>query len=330
MRRVVSVTHKGRIRAERLWNIMNKKVILAVLAVAIILTVAFVSIWSGRNSKNSEKNINLYFLNEAASSIEQEERKIAYDNADELPGLVLENLLKGPQSKKLRAIAGKNTKVLGTYYNESNLTVDFSKEFLSGDSAKNMLSVYAMVRTLCQIDKIGGVMVTVEGQQVMAADGSLIGFMSNSDINLESDTYTTDSKNIVLYFADKNGKSLVKEVRTIKITDTRPIENYIVSELIKGPVNKELSSVLTSDTELISAETNNGTCHVTFKNFIEKNLSDPTSDKSALAVYSVVNSLTSLNEVNSVRFLFEGKTAEMVGTFDFSQVFEENKKIIKQ
>ena len=193
-----------------------------------------------------------------------------------------------------------------------------------------MLSVYALVRTLCQLDKIGGVMVTVEGQQVMAADGSLIGFMSNSDINLESDTYTTDSKNIVLYFADKNGKSLVKEVRTIKITDTRPIESYIVSELIKGPVNKELSSVLTSDTELISAETNNGTCHVTFKNFIEKNLSDPTSDKSALAVYSVVNSLTSLNEVNSVRFLFEGKTAEMVGTFDFSQVFEENKKIIKQ
>lgn len=308
---------------------MNKKIFFVVIFAFIAAAVAVISIFGGKSGKESEKKIKLYFLNDAASSIEAEERTIGYNDGDELLERVLQDILKGPESGKKQAIAGKGTKVLGKYFDETKLTVDFSEEFLSGDNTKNMLSVYAVQRTLCQLDKISGVMVTVCGQPIKAADGNPIGFMSNSDINLESDTYTTDSKSIVLYFADKNGTGLVKEVRTIKITDTRPIESYIVSELIKGPVNKDLSPVLTSDTELISAETSKGTCHVTFKNFIEKNLSDPASDKSMLAVYSVVNSLTALDGVGSVRFLFEGKTAEMVGAFDFGSVFEENKKLIK-
>ena len=308
---------------------MNKKILLVILSAAVILTAVIAGIFAGKDKDVQTKNLNMYFLNEKGSSIVAENRKINYHDNDELLSAAIESLLKGPSDNKNLAIAGKNTRVLSTVLDESNLTVDFSGEFLQDDSTKNMLSVYAVVRTLCQIDKITSVMVTVEGKPVKAADGNLIGFLTNSDINLESDTYTTDSKNIVLYFADKDGKNLVKEVRTIKITDTRPVESYIISELIKGPVNKDLTATLTSDTELISAETTNGTCHVTFKNFIDKNLSDPNSDKSALAVYSVVNSLTSLNNVESVRFLFEGKTAEMVGPFNFGEVFTENKKIIK-
>lgn len=308
---------------------MNKKILLVILSAAVIVTAVIAGIFAGKDEDVQTKNLNMYFLNEKGSSIVAENRKINYHDNDELLSAAIESLLKGPSDNKNLAIAGKNTRVLNTVLDESNLTVDFSGEFLQDDSTKNMLSVYAIVRTLCQIDKITSVMVTVEGKPVKAADGSLIGFLTNSDINLESDTYTTDSKNIVLYFADKDGKNLVKEVRTIKITDTRPVESYIISELIKGPVNKDLTATLTSDTELISAETTNGTCHVTFKNFIDKNLSDPNSDKSALAVYSVVNSLTSLNNVESVRFLFEGKTEEMVGPFNFGEVFTENQKIIK-
>lgn len=307
---------------------MNKKIILAVLSVVIIIAAAAIGIFTQKDTASLTKNINLYFLNETGSSIIAEQREIKYNQNNELVDLVIANLLKGPSDNKKQPVAGKNTEVLNISYNESNLTVDFSKEFLREDVTCNMLSVYAVVRTLCQIDKITGVMVTVEGRPVKGADENYIGFLTNSDINLESDTYTTDSKDIILYFADKEGKNLVKEVRTIKINDTRPIESYIINELIKGPVNKELLPTLTSDTELISAETAKGTCHVTFKNFIDKNLSDPSSEKSRLAIYSVVNSLAELDSVHSVRFLFEGKTEEMVGAFDFSKEFKEDKSLI--
>ncbi len=301
---------------------MNKKIILAILSIAIIVGALLAGFLLERPAGALEKSIKLYFLNDSKTSIEVEEKTIDYNNPDELTKLVIEALIKGPRSNGLRNVTGKSTKLLGVKHEDLSLTVDFSKEFLREDIGENMLSVYAIAKTLCQIDKVTSVQVTVDGLSVLAADGSPIGFLANRDINLESDMYNTDSKNITLYFASKDGTKLEKEVRTIKITDTRPIESYVISELIKGPVNKELNATLTGDTELISAETTNGTCHVTFKNFIEKNLSDPTGGKSVLAVYSVVNSLTALEGVSNVRFLFEGKTAEMVGSFNFADVFE--------
>lgn len=308
---------------------MNKKVVLAILSVVIIVSALAVSFFGSHQSGGMEKNIDIYFLNDKDSSLATENRTVKYDNPDELLRLVTENILKGPSGGKLHAVAGKGTKILGIEQYESNLTVDFSKEFLRENTATNMLSVYAIVKTLCQIDKVMSVKVTVEGKPVVAADGNEMSFIANRDINLETDMFTTDSKNITLYFASKDGTKLEKEVRTIKITDTRPIESYVINELIKGPVNKDLSATLAAETELVTAETNNGTCHVTFKNFIEKNMQDPANTKSMLAVYSVVNSLTALEDVSSVRFLFEGKTAEMVGTFNFAEVFSENKALEK-
>ncbi len=303
---------------------MNKKIILAFLSVAIIIGALSISFLTNRHTGNMEKNIDIYFLNETQTSIVTESRTIWYDTPEELVDLVIGSILKGPSGSKLKPVAGKGTKLISTKTDALSLTVDFSKEFLREDTGTNMLSVYAIVKTLCQIDKVTAVKVTVEGEAVIAADGSPIDFIANRDINLETDMYNTDSKNITLYFASKDGLRLEKEVRTIKITDTRPIESYVIGELIKGPVNKELTATLTADTELISAETTNGTCHVTFKNFLEKNLADPSSSKSVLAVYSVVNSLTALDGVSNVRFLFEGKTAEMVGSFNFADVFAEN------
>lgn len=308
---------------------MNKKIILVILPLLIIVAAAIIGIWSRNNTSDAEKNINLYFFNDNESSIVPETRSLKYDNTDELVGIAINALIKGPSGSKLKPIMSKDTKVISENLTESQLTIDFTSEFLHDDVTKNMFAVYAIVRTLCQIDKVGSVMVTVEGAPVDAADGNAIGFLSNRDINLESDTYTTDSKNIILYFADSNTNKLAKESRTIKITDTSPIESYIINELIKGPVNKDLSATLTSDTELISVETTNGTCHVTFKNFIDKNLSDPNDPKSMLAVYSIVNTLTQLPEISSVRFLFEGKTVDTLGPFNFSDVFVQNNELIE-
>ena len=309
--------------------VMNKKIVIAVSSVIVVIIAIVVGIFIKRSSDASTKPMEIYYLSESSLSIVPEERKIKNGNRDDVLNEVLENILKGPSDKDNKAVVGDNTRVLSTSFEGTSLTVDFSGEFLRNDKTVNMLSVYAIIKTLCRIDKISRVMITVEGEQVEAADNTPIGFLSNSDINLESDTYTPDSKEIVLYFANGDGR-LEKEIRTIKITDTRPIESYIINELIKGPVNQELSATLSSDTELISVEKANNTCHVTFKNFIEENLSSPDSDESKLAVYSIVNSLTELEDVNSVYFLFEGKTEEAVGQFNFSEPLKKNKEIVAE
>lgn len=307
---------------------MNKKVILAVLSVVIILVASGLGIYKGFQKNSSEKTLKIYFLNKTATDIVTEERHMDGDN-DKLLDLLIEEILKGPDSGKNKPVVGKNTVVKSKKKTDTYITVDFSKEFLRESDTENMLSVYAISRTLCQVEKVTDVMVTVEGEPVKTPDGATIGYLKNNDINLENDTFTNDSKNITLYFAKKDGSGLAKEVRTIKITDTKPIEWYVVAELIKGPVNKDLKGTLSKDTELMAVETAKSTCHITFKNFIEKNMSKPDSFESELAVYSVVNSLLELEDIGSVRFLFDGKTAEMVGKFNFSEEFGKNSEIIR-
>lgn len=310
-------------------NVMNKKIIVAIAAAAALLIAAVAGILIKINSDASKKVVDIYYLSEDGLSIVPESKPIKNSGQDEILELVTEEILKGPADKKHKPVVGEGTKVLSTSWEGTNLTIDFSREFLREDKITNMLSVYAVVKTLCRIDNISNVMITAGGEQIITADGVPIGFLSNADINLETDVYTSDSKEITLYFANKNGK-LEKEIRTIKITDTRPIESYIINELIKGPVNDNLSPTLSQDTELISVETAKNTCHITFKNFIDANLSNPESNESKLAVYSVVNSLVELDGVNSVRFLFEGKTEEPVGSFKFNEDFKKNKEIIEQ
>ena len=307
---------------------MNKKVILAVLSVVIILVASGLGIYKGFQKDDLEKTLKIYFLNKTSTDIVTEDRVVDRSD-DKLLDLLIEEILKGPDSGKHMPVVGKNTVVKSKKKTDTYLTIDFSKEFLRESDTENMLSVYAVARTLCQVEKVTDVMVTVEGEPVKTPDGATIGYLKNNDINLENDTFTNDSKNITLYFAKKDGSGLAKEVRTIKITDTKPIEWYVVAELIKGPVNKDLKGTLSKDTELMAVETAKSTCHITFKNFIEKNMSKPDGFESELAVYSVVNSLLELEDIGSVRFLFDGKTAEMVGKFNFSEEFGKNSDIIK-
>lgn len=307
---------------------MNKKVILAILSVVIILVASGIGIYTGLRKSNSEKILKIYFLNKTSTDIVTEEREVEGEGNKLLDALV-EEILKGPDSGKNKPVVGKNTTVISKKKTDTYLTIDFSKEFLRESPTENMLSVYAIARTLCQVEKVTDVMVTVEGEPVKTPDGATIGYLKNNDINLENDTFTNDSKHITLYFAKKDGSGLAKEVRTIKITDTKPIEWYVITELIKGPVNKDLAATLSQDTELMAVETAKSTCHITFKNFIEKNMSKPDSFESELAVYSVVNSLLELEDIGSVRFLFDGKTTEMVGKFNFAEDFKKNSEIVK-
>lgn len=78
------------------------------------------------------------------------------------------------------------------------------------------------------------VKVIVEGKDVATADGSIIGYLRNQDINLPTDTYNSETREIALYFPNKDGNKLVMETRTIKVTDQQPLAQYIINELIKG------------------------------------------------------------------------------------------------
>ena len=309
-------------------NMNKKQVILGILSFLLLCAMLASGFIIRRNADTFKFETSVYFFNSGKSGLAQEDFTIRYHSSHEIPDIVLEKLIKGPSSRRNARIMDKNTKVNSVTRDRQSVTVDFSKEYLSEDNTENMMKTYAVIKTLCHIPGISEVCVTADGKKIYTADRKPIGAMAGSDINLETDTETSESRYIVLFFGDKESNQLMREIRRIKITDTQPLEQYIINELIKGPEDNDLTATLASDTGLISVETTDGTCFVNFKsNFVSRNLG--TEDKEKLAIYSIVNSLTELSSVKSVQFLIDGKKLGKSESNPLENNFTRNEKLIK-
>jgi germination protein M len=190
-----------------------------------------------------------------------------------------------------------------------------------------MLGVYAVTKSLCSAGIASRVYVTVDGNAVIDGDGNQMGFVAASDINLETEEYQSEMRKVVLYFAGHNGNGLVKEERTIKITDQQPIEQYIINELIKGPGEKGNQPVLSKNTVLISVDVEDNICYLNFKSsFLKENSGSEEHDRQV--IYSVVNSLTELMTISRVQFYMNGKRVDSFGNIDIKGYVSRDTSII--
>lgn len=106
---------------------------------------------------------------------------------------------------------------------------------------------------------------------------------------------------ITLYFEDKESMQLVTEEKKVDAKDL--VDNpylYIVNLLILGPDGENLQNPIPEGTKVNKAELN-GDC-------VTVDLSkDFLNSSGTNAIYAIVNSLTELKEVNSVKFLIDGE-----------------------
>ena len=106
---------------------------------------------------------------------------------------------------------------------------------------------------------------------------------------------------ITLYFEDKESMQLVTEEKKVDAKDL--VDNpylYIVNLLILGPNSENLQNPIPEGTKVNKAELN-GDC-------VTVDLSkDFLNSSGTNAIYAIVNSLTELKEVNSVKFLIDGE-----------------------
>ncbi len=308
---------------------VKKRYIFSFVAALIIIAVTLLIIGESNQNKQKSINIDLYYFNEENTALASENRNIEYEDKDELVNIVLEKLLQGPSDSKNKPLFNTDVQIQSVIQDRKNVTVDFSENYLTKDDSRDSLTVYAIVKSLCQLKTVDRVKVTVDGNEIISSDGTTLGFISNDDMDFESDSTTKDSTVLTLYFADKNTDKLISEKRTITITDTVPTEQYVVNELIKGTQYSDMArNIISSDTVLISAQTTDNTCFVNFKSgFIEKNAKDDTNNE--LVIYSIVNSLCELKDVNFVQFLIDGKKTEKFGNINFTDFFIKNTDIIK-
>lgn len=158
--------------------------------------------------------------------------------------------------------------------------------------------------------------------------------VSSIVINEEDAKRLSDKIPVHLYFANEDNTRLKKEIRYIEVGEakkgTSTLASWIVKELIKGPkTNKALKPTIPEGTELRSPvviEDGIATVDLT-NNFVNKHPGGKEAEQ--MTIFSIVNSLTELKEIQKVRFLINGKKKnEFKGNFQFDAPFPRTPALI--
>jgi len=146
----------------------------------------------------------------------------------------------------------------------------------------------------------------------------------------------TDKTPLRLYYANEDNTKLKLEIRYVDSTDLKDdvsnLATAIVNELIKGPSDEKLfRRTVPAEAKLRSpVSIKNKVATVDFsKEFKTKHPGGKDAEK--MTIYSIVNSLTELEEIEKVKFLIEGKEQrEFMGNFKFDALFPRSPQLISK
>lgn len=124
-----------------------------------------------------------------------------------------------------------------------------------------------------------------------------------------------------LYFPDDQALYLHNEQRVVGVTEDEQLEMVILEQLFKGPKNEGLSPSLEGENLINSVSTDEkGLCTVDFKgDFVLLNTGG--TARESFVIGSIVNSLCSLENVNSVKINIDGNTNAEFGHSTLDSVF---------
>lgn len=131
---------------------------------------------------------------------------------------------------------------------------------------------------------------------------------------------------ISLYFKNIETNTLVAEAKCIDAKELyKDPYSYLINMLIVGPENEKLESPIPEGTKINSCDLKGNTLYVDLsKEFIDNAPSG--IEEESIIVYSIVNTLTELNEVVEVKFLINGEENQAFkdGKMSFKDAFVKN------
>ncbi len=124
-------------------------------------------------------------------------------------------------------------------------------------------------------------------------------------------------------------KKLVSEKRTIIAGNSETAVKNAVAELLKGPAKSYHFPVIPAGTELIGAETYENIAKIDLsQEFLSESLDSMILDE--YIIYSIVDTLTEIPEIEGVIFYIEGIRIKVYGNIDLSIPAIRNKEYIEE
>jgi germination protein M len=212
--------------------------------------------------------------------------------------------------------------------NDGKLMIHMDEKYKELSVIQEVLVRAAIVRTLTQLPEVSFVAFRINNEPLYDAMGKMVGWMNADQFieNAGNEINTYQEVQLKLYFANETGTALIETTRTKEYNTNISLEKLIVEELIKGPNGEGIFPTINPETKVANVTVKDNICYV---NLDESFLTQIYPVTPEVTVYSIVNSLTGLSNVNKVQILLNGETDVIYREkLDLATYFERNMDII--
>lgn len=282
---------------------MRKRWIAWMLLVALVL-----SLFTGCKRESSENSIKIYYMDALGNGLVTEEHVLKSESREKQAKEIMKLLASAPENANYRRTIPEGVEVLDLVFDKGTITINFDHNYEDVTGYTEVLIRAAIVKSLLQIKGVESVTFYVADKPLLDSKGILVGSMSGETF-IEDYGQETDSlikTTLTLYFASADGQSLVKKYVDVYYNNNIARERLVIENLIKGIDEQDAKSPIPSGTKLLNITVTDGVCYVNFDSTFLNVDSGMSAD---VVVYSIVNSLTELDNINKVQLLVNGASS---------------------
>lgn len=281
-----------------------------------ILFLLIISLFGCRVNDSSQTEAEhvyrIYYLNSSLTKLTPVEYGTDTTDTDPLIEELMGQFLKVPNDVDSQVALSDKVGYLGHRQEEQVLYLYFDTGYSSRanmDATREILCRAALTKTMTQIEGVDYISIYVADQPLLDLTGKPVGVLSDSDfIESISDVNTFEKTSLTLFFADETGQRLVEEEREVVHSMNTSMEKLIVEELLKGPQEAGRYRTLPADVKLLNVSVNENVCYI---NFDSAFLNSTLEVNEYIPIYSIVNSLCEISNVNKVQITVNGSSDVM-------------------
>lgn len=224
--------------------------------------------------------------------------------------------LTGPVDDTLRNPFPRNVKVLSAILREEQHSMEIllSEEYAQLTGIGRTLANACLVWTLTEYAEVDQIILSCEnGEELMGGSQSL-----SREMFRDSATRTEKEYTCRIYFTDESYRYLLPTTRVVVASENLPL--YVIYQLLDGPTEDGLVATMPKSTRLLGFQLEDGVATVNLsEEFMENRPRGELQER--MTLYSLVNSLTELDGIESVRILVEGQSLEYYQYFQMPRQF---------
>lgn len=300
---------------------------LRLLLVAVVSILCLIGCENEASKKYTDTSLNVYYLSESKDQIVGKDYQPQAVSTKELVAEYLKQLSTVPSGEEMQSAISSKMKVSNFSVEGNQLYLHFSEYKVTGP--EEVLRRAAIVRTLVQVPTIECITFYVGESPLQNSLGQYVGVMTKDTFieNVGEQVNNVSEQNIVLYYATLDGKRLIAEQKKVVAVNNISSEKLIIQHLMEGNSKKGLRSAIPPSANLLSVSTLDGICFVNFDSgFAEQDY----SIEEDVVIYSIVNSLCELTNVNKVQISINGDTSRVYrDDFSLEELYERNLDLVR-